>query len=180
MQLSLVSPKKGKSYCTMEHSSKLMQLWYQPPAATILLLPELEIQLVFANTTTELRDMWIFNATLSPNATLPSVLSGVFAGQVTVIGSLGPATSYPSYILRLYNNSYISLGRYVTANVSQNASTATAVEVMQKYGCQIESTTAYRRIAYPSSVAALLAREQSGKVYLLHDAVSGIWPCGCH
>ena len=147
----------------------------RPPSVTAL-VPQ-QLRSVFANSTTGLRDVWIFNTTLLPSldATSRQTLSGMFQLTVTVNGSLGPTTGYPTYVVRLYEDTpYIAVGGYVSPDVSQDSSTATATEAMQQFGLKAESVVAYRRIAYPSKVKAFPDQVIAGKVHLLGEALSGI------
>ena len=64
----------------------------RPPAAAAIV--PLQLQPLYANASTQLRDVWIFNATLLSNATLPQILSGQFAAQVTTNGTLAPSNGY--------------------------------------------------------------------------------------
>lgn len=82
MQLSLASPKTGKSAewntgSELHADAVIVNIW--PPPATAI-LPQ-GLQPVFANATTGLRGVY-GSSTLLPSATLPDVLSGTFAGQV--------------------------------------------------------------------------------------------------
>ena len=120
----------------------------RPPSVTAL-VPQ-QLRSVFANATTGWRDVWIFNATLLPSldAMFRQTMLGMFTLGVTVNGSLGPNTGYPTYVVRLYEDTpYVAVGGYVTPDVSQDSSTATATEAMQQFGLKAESVVAYRRIA---------------------------------
>ena len=62
----------------------------------------------------------------------------------------------------------------MTPDVSQNASTAVAIEAVHSYGFTVNSVVGYRRIDYPSKSAVLSSKTNAGQVYLLGETVSGI------
>ena len=146
----------------------------RPPAAAQILPPGPAS--VYKGAVTQARDVWIFEANIMPNASHRETLLGPFIAFVTVNGGkLGPADGYPSYILRLDGSSpYVSAGAYVTPDVSEADSMARTIQVMQRYGVQVQSTVAHKRIAFPSSVADLPDKDTFGRIHLLGEAIAGV------
>ena len=146
----------------------------RPPSAAQILPPGPAS--AYKGAVTQARDVWIFEASVMPDAPHRESLLGPFISFVTVNGGqLGPATGHPSYILRLDGSSpYISAGAYVTPDVSEADSQETATQVMQQYGISVQSVVAHKRIAFPSKVAELPTEDAFGRIRLLGEAFSDV------
>lgn len=144
------------------------------PSVAAAILPPKPAAL-YAESVTGACDVWLFNASILPSANLSNILSGTFTAFVTDNGTIGPPTGYPSLVLRLYDGSpFLSVGAYITPNVSQNSSTTVATEALKQFGFQVHSIAAYRRIAFPSSTIPVPDSDSFGHIYLLGEALAGV------
>ena len=145
------------------------------PAAASAMLP-LPLSNVYEGAHTGLIDLWIFNSTILPNATaLADNLQTPFLGFVTDASGITPADGTPAYIIKLDGeSSVVCVGSYVTSNVTEAQSTATASRTLMNYGFNTSSVIQYSRVEFSSALADSPTTDQYDSIYLLGEAFSGI------
>lgn len=141
------------------------------PDSAVSMLPE-ELAAIYRQAHSGYNDAWLFNASFPASP----LFEGSFIAESTV-GGLTPSRldGYPTYVLRLDGTSpWLSAGGYVAANVTQEESTAVAVEALEGYGFEIYDVKPYARVAFPAQLSFVPDIDHLGNIFLLGETLAGI------